>query len=109
MRSERLPVPGTVNHLHFPRPQARLAPSVVAAILATAICASCSTTGAGAAATPATGSPAAVQPSGSPATATPATPLDRIIRDVCNKRVVLLGEDKIGRASCRERVSRWVV
>jgi erythromycin esterase-like protein len=79
--------------LHFLRPQPHLASSVVAAILATAICASCAATGAGAAATPATGSHAAVQPSGSHATATAATPLDRVVRDVCNKRVVLLGED----------------
>src|SRR3954453_5077991 len=93
MRPERLPVPGTMSLLRFLRPQPRLASSVVAAILATAICASCASTGAGTAATPATGSHAAVQPSGSHATATAATPLDRVVRDVCNKRVVLLGED----------------
>ena len=82
-----------MNLLHFLRPRPRLASSVVAAILATAICASCTATGAGTAATPATGSHAAVQPSGSHATATAATPLDRVVRDVCNERVVLLGED----------------
>lgn len=92
MRPERLPVSG-MNLLHFLRPQPHLASSVVAAILATAICASCSATGAGAAATPATGSHAAVRPSGSHATPAPATPLGRVVRDVCNKRVVLLGED----------------
>src|SRR4030095_11882701 len=74
------------------RPRPRLASSVVAAILATTICASCTATGAGTAATPAT-DPAGVQRSGSHATATAATPLDRVVRDVCNKRVVLLGED----------------
>jgi erythromycin esterase-like protein len=70
-------VPGTMNLLHFLRPQPRLVSSVVAAILAMAICASC----------------AAVRPSGSHATATAGAPLDRVVRDVCNKRVVLLGED----------------
>src|SRR5215813_13052074 len=84
MRPERLPIPGPMSLLRFLRPQPRLALSVVAAILATAICASCAATGGGTAATPA---------SGSPATATAATPLDRVVRDVCNKRVVLLGED----------------
>lgn len=93
MRSERLAVPGTMRLLHFLRPHRHLTSSAVAAILATAICASCAATGAGSAATPATGSHAAVQPSGSHATGTAATPLDRVVRDVCNKRVVLLGED----------------
>jgi erythromycin esterase-like protein len=93
MRPERLPVPGTMNLLRFLRPRPHWASSVVAAILATAICASCTATGAGTTAPPATGSHAAVQPSGSHATATAATPLDRVVRDVCNKRVVLLGED----------------
>jgi len=79
MRPERLPISGTMKLLHFLRPKLHLASSVVAAILATAICASCSATGAGTAA--------------APATATAATPLDRVVRDVCNKRVVLLGED----------------
>ena len=93
MRPKRLPVPGTMNLLHFLHPQPHLASSVVAAILATMICASCAPTGTGAPATPATGSHAAVQPSGSHATANAATPLDRVVRDVCNKHVVLLGED----------------
>jgi erythromycin esterase-like protein len=91
MRPKRFPVPSTMNLLRFLRPQPHLASNVVAAILATAICASCAAPGAGPAATPATGSHAAVQASGSPATA--ATPLDRAVRDVCNKRIVLLGED----------------
>lgn len=87
MRPERLPVPGTMSLLPFLRPQPRWASSVVAAILAAALCASCAAIGgggAGAAATPATGSHA---------TAAAATPLDRVVGDVCNKRVVLLGED----------------
>jgi erythromycin esterase-like protein len=70
-----------------------LASSVVAALLVTAICASYAATGAGAAMTAATDSHAAVQASGSHPTATAATGLDRVVRDVCNKRVVLLGED----------------
>lgn len=93
MRPERLPVPSTMKLLHFLRPRRHLASCIVAALLATAVCASCAATGAGSAATPATGSHAAVQPSGSHATGTAATPLDRVVRDVCNKRVVLLGED----------------
>ena len=93
MRPERLPVPGMVSLLRFLRTKPHWASSVVAAVLAAALCASCASTGKGAVATPATGSHAAVQPSGSHATATAATPLDRVVRDVCNKRVVLLGED----------------
>jgi erythromycin esterase-like protein len=78
-----------MNLLHFLRPPLHRASRVVAAILATAICAicaSCAATGGG-------GPHAAVQPSGSQATATAATPFDRVVRDVCDKRVVLLGED----------------
>jgi len=80
-----------MNSVHNRRPKSHLASSFVAAILVTVICASCARTGA--AVTPATSSHAAIQASGSPATATTATSLDRVIRDVCNKRVVLLGED----------------
>jgi erythromycin esterase-like protein len=81
-----------MSFLPFLRPQLHVAPNVVAATLAAAICASCAATDAGAATTPATGSHTAVQPSGAP-TAAAATPLDRVVRDVCHKRVVLLGED----------------
>lgn len=84
MRSKRFPLPGTMNLLRFLRRRPRWASSAVAAILAMAICAGCAATGGGTAATPATGSHA---------TATAATPLDRAVRDVCNKRIVLLGED----------------
>lgn len=84
MHDKRLPIPAMMNLLRFLLPQPRLASNVVAAILATAICASCASPGAGPAATPATSSHA---------TATAATPLDRAVRDVCDKRVVLLGED----------------
>lgn len=55
----------------------------MAAIVAAVIAASCARAGAGAAAMPAGGSPAS----------TTATPLDRVVRDVCKKRLVLLGED----------------
>jgi erythromycin esterase-like protein len=50
-------------------------------------------TGAAFATTPATESRAAVQPSGSHRAAGAATPFDGVVRDVCHKRVVLLGED----------------
>ena len=75
------------------RAQLRLASSAAAMILATAICAGCTAPGAGPAATPVNGPHAAVQPSGSQAPATTATPLDRLVRDVCHERIVLLGED----------------
>lgn len=93
MRPPRLLVPGMMNLLHFLRPLPHLASGLAAAIFATMICAGCVRTGTGAAVTPATSSRAAIQPTGSAATATAAAPLDRLVRDVCNKRVVLLGED----------------
>ncbi|MFZ5469550.1 MAG: erythromycin esterase family protein [Myxococcota bacterium] len=64
-----------VLHLRLPRP--RLASSLVAVGLAAVIGASCARTHAGA----------------GPAAVTAATPFDRVVRDVCDKRIVLLGED----------------
>ena len=93
MRPERRLVSGTMNHLHFLRPQPHPASSLVSAALATVIFAGCARTGPGIGATLATDSYATPQRSGSPAAATTSTALDRVVRDVCNKRVVMLGED----------------
>lgn len=64
-----------MNLLHVLRPQSHVASSVMAVILATAIHVHCAASGAAAAGTLAT------------------TPLDRVVQDACNKRVVLLGEE----------------
>lgn len=67
-----------------------LAAVLAAATAATAATAGCAGAGAGNATAHATGSPAAPA---APAASAAATPLDRVVRDVCNKRIVLLGED----------------
>src|SRR5690242_17992695 len=90
MRPERLRISGTMDLLHPPRCPPCRASSLLASVLAGAICASCTQTIASGAVTPATGSSAAIQPHGSRAAPAAATPLDRV---VCNKRVVMLGED----------------
>ena len=72
-------VPGAMSLSHVWRSRPDRGSSLAAAIFAAMICVSCARTGAG------TGRPAA--------TAAAAAPLDRLVRDVCNKRIVLLGED----------------